>query len=176
MWIHLNITNKIKQKEKRFFYSNEKGIIFSTDALIAFIIALVTTLIFVSYMSNISLNEERKIEQIELDEKAIFIIDSMVKNQNEENALLGACNYDTSKKRVLTNNLNYLQIKTNSKPLSLGNFFVKNIAITFSSTNQKEIIILSEEFAKNCTNIKRFALIDGVKAIIEVKTCKTEEN
>ena len=170
----MNITNKTKQKEKRFLCLNEKGIIFSTDVIIAFIIALITTLIFVSYMSNITLNEERKIEQIELDEKAIFIIDSMVKNQNEENALLGACNYDGAKKRVLTNNLNYLQIKTNSKPLSLENFFVKSIAITFTGTNQKETIILSEELAKNCTSIKRFTLIDGFKAIIEVKTCKTE--
>lgn len=171
----MNITNKITQKGKRFLSSNEKGIIFSTDAITAFIIALITTLVFVSYMSNIALNEERKIEQIELDEKAIFIIDSMVKNQNEENALLGACNYDGAKKRVLTNNLNYLQIKTNSKPLSLGNFFVKSVAITFVSTNQKETIILSEDFSKNCTSTKRFALIDGFKAIIEVKTCKTEE-
>jgi hypothetical protein len=171
----LNTTNKTNERGKKFFHLNQKGIIFSTDAIISFIIALLTTMIFVLYLSNIVLMEERKIEQIELDEKAIFIIDSMVKNQNEENALLGACNYEISKKRVLTNNLNYLQIKTNSKPLSLGNFFVKTIAITFVNTNQKETIMLSEEISKNCINVKRFALIDGFKAIIEVKTCKSEK-
>jgi len=169
----MNTINKINiQIKKKFIHLNQKGIIFSIDATISFVIALISILIFVLYLSNIVLSEERNIEQIELDQKAIFIADSMVKNQNSDNALLGACNYDIDKKRVITNNLNYTQIKTNSKPITIGNFFVKNIVITFVNTNQKETIILSEKNSNNCTNVKRFALVDNFKAIIEVKTCK----
>lgn len=170
----MNIINKLNLKKKNYFYLNEKGIIFSTDAVISFVIMLITILIFVLYLSNSVLKVERNIEQIELDQKAIFIIDSMIKNQNEENALLGACNYDPNKKRVLTNNLNYTQIKTNSKPVTIGNFFVKSLAITFTHTNQKETINLSEKTSSECINVTRFALVDGLKAIIEVKTCKTK--
>lgn len=161
----MNITNKTNPL-------NQRGIIFSTDAVISFVIALITTLIFVTYLSNTVFSEKQNIEQLELDEKAIFLIDSMVKNQNLDNAILGACNYDSAKKRVLTNNLNYIQIKTNSKPLLIGNYFVKNIAITFTNTNQKENINLSENNSTNCTTIKRFALVDGQNAIIEMKVCK----
>ncbi len=156
------------------FLLNQKGIIFSTDAVISFIIALFTTMIFVLYLSNIATNEQQNIEQIELDEKAIFVIDSMVKNQNIENAILGACNYDLSKKRVMPNNLNFTQITTNSKTIESKNFFVKDIKITFTQTNQKETILLTEQTSKRCINVKRFALIDGRKAIIEVTTCKKE--
>jgi len=170
----MNTTNKIKSKKKKKFCLNERGIIFSTDVVISFIIALIMMLIFVLYLSNLILSEERKISQIELDEKALFIVDSMIKNQNLENALLGACNYDSSKKRVLTNNLNYTQIKTNLKPISFGKFFVKSVTITFSNTNQKETIQLSEKNSANCINVKRFSLVEGAKAIIEVKTCKSK--
>jgi len=172
----MNTINKFNQRmKKKPIYLNQKGIIFSIDATISFVIALITVLIFVLYLSNIILSEERNIEQIELDQKALFIADSMAKNQNSENSLLGACNYDSDKKRVLTNNLNYTQIKTNSKSLELGDFFVKSITITPLTTNQKETIILSEKNSNNCTNVKRFALVDNLKAIIEVKTCKIKE-
>jgi len=173
----MNTTNKTKSKKnKKILCLNEKGIIFSTDVIISFVIMLFTILIFILFLSNTFLSEKRKIEQIELDEKAMFLIDSMVKNQNEENSILGACNYDATKKRVLTNNLNYTQIKTNSKPITFGDFFVKSITITFTTTTQKETINLSEKNSKNCISVKRFTIIDGLKAIIEMKTCKIEKN
>jgi len=168
----MNTTNKQNKIANRVLKLNQKGIIFSTDAIISFTITLFTMLIFVLYLSNIVNSETRKIEQIELEEKAVFIIDSMIKNQNEENALLGACNYDSDKKRVLTNNLNYSQLKTNSKPITIEDFFVKEITITFTNTNKKEIINLSAKDSKNCINVKRFTLVDNLKTIIEVKTCK----
>jgi hypothetical protein len=151
---------------------NNKGIIFSTDTTISFILALFTLLIFTLFLSNIILAQEREIKQTELDEKALFMADSLVKNQNEENATLGACFYDSDKKRVLTNSIDYITLKTNSKQVETGNFFVKQIKIKFIKTNQIEVIKLSEQSSNECTTVKRFTLINNEKSTTEVTVCK----
>lgn len=169
----MNTTNKINSKKNQ---KMQRGIIFTTDAIISFVIALITVIIFIVYLSNILTNEENMLNQIELEEKAIFIADSLVKNQNEENSALGACNYSESKKRVLTNNLDLKNVIKNSKPIQNEKFFVKNIIITFSDTKQNETINLSEKTSNECVTIRRFSIIDAKKAIVEVKTCKTKKD
>ncbi|MFA5361014.1 MAG: hypothetical protein WC290_01035 [archaeon] len=163
--------NQFCFNKKRFNNFNQKGIIFSTDATISFVIILFTILIFTLNLSNTINLTERELTQLELDQKAIFITDSLIKNQNTVQPLLGACIYDEEKKRVLTNNIDYLKIKQSSG-LKINTFFVESITIEFLKTKQIEKVIYNTQNTTQCTSIKRFIIANNQKAIIEVRICK----
>ncbi|MGI6589080.1 MAG: hypothetical protein ACOX1V_00230 [Candidatus Iainarchaeum sp.] len=162
----MNTTNKTK-----FGDLNQRGIIFSTDATINFVIILFTLLIFTLTLSNTINSTKKELTQLELDQKAIFITDSLIKNQNTNQPLLGGCIYDEEKKRVLTNNIDYLKIKEASG-LKINNFFVESITLEFLKTNQTEKIIYSTKQTNQCTSVKRFVVTNNQKTIIEVRVCK----
>lgn len=173
--IKLNLNKNNKKKFALIIFNSQKGIIFSTDALLSFVIILFIILIFTINLSNIINSAEKELTKLELDQKAIFITDSLVKNQNLNNPLLGACIYDEEKKRVISNNLDYLMLK-NSKELKIMEYFVESISINFLRTNQTEKITYLNEKTKECTSVKRFLLINNEKAIMEVKVCKENKN
>ena len=89
----IKTNNTIKNK----FYHNEKGFIFSMDLIIACIIILFSILWFVIFINNnLTLTINFETEKY-LEAKTIFIVDSFIKNFNEENTLLGSCKFDESK-------------------------------------------------------------------------------
>jgi len=169
----LNTTGKTSKnlfdnKKRKQTKNKQKGIIFSTDAGISFAIMLISCFLMVITIANNTSISQRNIKNFELEEKALLIADSLVKNLDEENPLLGACIYDTDKKRVLSNSLSEELIKK-AKSLELENFFVKKITIL---SQQKTELILSSKESIDCITAKRFALVDKKKSIIEVQTCR----
>ena len=147
-----------------------KGIIFSIDALIAFIIVLFMIMVFVIYIENQSEKITQNLGQFFLEEKLLLVADSLVKNYNSENVLLGACAYDIGKKRVKTNEIstiNFEQIKL----LRQDNFFVKSVSFETETRSEKWLV---ENKAGICLTTKRFVLIDGEKGLIFVEGCINE--
>ena len=145
--------------------------IFSIDAGIAFTIILTCTLAFVLTLNVNAQIVEQQTTDFELEEKALLVADSMVKNYNPKNTLLGACILDFDKKRVRTNELTSENIKK-AKSASFGKIFVKNISYT--AQTRKENLQLSAKTAKECISAKRFVLIDGEKGVILIQTCREE--
>jgi hypothetical protein len=145
--------------------------IFSTDAIIAFSIMLLTMLAFACTLANTAQNSLQTTTNLELEEKTLMIADSMVKNYFEKNTLLGACITDTDKKRVKTNEINSANLKKAKQPDIEGIFVQK---ILFKTKTTKETIELEKKQAKECLTAKRYALIDGEKGIIETTICKKE--
>ena len=170
----MTITNKIKQHSKTRTYFgllNCRGIIFSLDAGISFTIVLVMALIFVTFLAQNASSTGKEIKNFELEEKAILIADSLVKNYDENNSTLGACILDNEKKRVRTNEISLSNLN-NAKPLSLGEIYAESISIKTNSI-QKTFQIETKKSIE-CVSVKRFVLVDGEKGIIEAKTCTTE--
>jgi hypothetical protein len=147
---------------------SNRGVIFAIDAIIASCILLLGLLAFFITLGNYSnrLGEESK--NIFLGEKTIFVADSFVKNYSAENSLLGACIIDYEKKRVKSNELSSANF-SNARALELDEFFVKSVSI--KGGGPKKNVFMSGKNGKNCITIRRFALVDGEKAIVEVQGC-----
>ncbi|MBT4870766.1 MAG: hypothetical protein HON47_04280 [Candidatus Diapherotrites archaeon] len=148
--------------------TTSKGLIFSMDALVAFIIVLSMLLIFVLTINNNGNNLTQNVGHFFLEEKVMLIADSLVKNHNEENNLLGSATIDLEKKRVKSNELNLANFN-NLKSIKQDDFFIKSVSYKTNFKKEKWII---ENKIGECLIVKRFALIDGVKGIIFVEGCK----
>ncbi|MBT7241009.1 MAG: hypothetical protein HN878_00805 [Candidatus Diapherotrites archaeon] len=138
------------------------------DALVAFIIVLSMLLIFVLTINNNGNNLTQNVGHFFLEEKVMLIADSLVKNHNEENNLLGSATIDLEKKRVKSNELNLANFN-NLKSIKQDDFFIKSVSYKTNFKKEKWII---ENKIGECLIVKRFALIDGVKGIIFVEGCK----
>jgi hypothetical protein len=157
----------------------EKGMIFTLDAGIAFTIMLIGMLVFATTLANTAEKAGQNITNFELEEKALMIADTFVKNYDENNTLRGACIYDKDKKRILTNELSSKNIQT-AKQAELERFFVKSITyktktkektIQFTQKENGETEML-ENSIKECLTVKRFVLIDGEKGETFIQTCE----
>jgi hypothetical protein len=130
---------------------------------------LISLVLFVFALNNYSDKAVQNIETFELEEKALLIADSFAKNFDKNNTLLGACIYDSDKKRVKTNEISSVNIQ-NSKSVIFGNIFVKSI--TYTKGSETKTLTLSTKNSVDCISAKRFVLIDGEKAIIQILTCR----
>jgi len=137
------------------------------DAMVAFVIVLFMLLAFILTVSAEGNNLTQNVGHFFLEEKVMLVADSLVKNYNEKNGLLGACIFDFDKRRVKSNEINSLNF-SNLKPISLDNFFVKSVGYQTAFKKDKWIV---ENKNGNCLVVKRFVLIDGEKGIVFVEGC-----
>lgn len=161
----------ISNKEKTKNLSKEKGAIFSIDTLIGFTLTLLILLSFVQLTTNVFMQQKQNIKQFYLEEKTIMIADSLIKNRNEKNPLLGACIIDNDKKRVKSNEIEE-ELLLQAKKFELKEFFVKEL--TWEKNKTTKIILLNNKNSNNCILVKRFALINNEKAIITIQGCLVE--
>ena len=147
-----------------------KGMIFSLDAGISFTILLISMLVFVLMLNNYAEKAKQNIENFELEEKALMIADSFVKNFDENNTIRGACLYDPEKKRVKTNEITLENIKK-AKTISFGRIFIQKISYS-TKTKEETFMLEAGKKEKQCINAKRFVLIEGKKGFINIQTCE----
>ncbi|HNV01033.1 MAG TPA: hypothetical protein PKK60_01240 [archaeon] len=164
------INHKIINKKK--FNKSTKGMIFSFDTMVAFTIMLFVIFGSIYFISTNYEKQKENLENFYLTEKTLLVLDSLVKNNNPENYLLGSAIIDLSKKRVKSNELKKENL-LNSKSFELKDFFVKEISWENNSENKR--IVLSQKESKKCFSSKRFVKIDGEKSIIELKGCLIEK-
>lgn len=144
-----------------------KGIIFSMDALVAFVIVLFMLLIFVFSVNNQTNKITQNVGHFFLEEKVMLVADSLVKNFNEENSLLGACIVDIEKKRVKSNEIASINF-SNLKPFHQDDFFIKSVS--YQTTTRKNKFLIENKEGE-CLVVKRFVLIDGEKGFVFVEGC-----
>ena len=144
-----------------------RGIIFSMDALVAFVIVMFMLLVFTINLGNETNNLTQNVGHFFLEEKVMMVADSLIKNYNEENSLLGACVIDLDKKRVKSNEINSLNF-SNLKQLNQDEFFIKSISYKTQTRSKKYLI---EDRGGECLVVKRLALINGEKGLIFVEGC-----
>ena len=162
---YTNNSSKIRHKKN----NSEKGFFFTTDVIVAFVIVLFSLLVFsLSLSNNFNLKTQNEIDKF-LEEKTIFLADAFIKNYNEKNSMTGACFFDEEKRRVRSNEINSA-LFSNIKSLNLETFFVKEIKII----NSSKIIYLANKNSKKCLSVRRMALVDGIKRIIEFRGCLSE--
>ncbi len=149
----------------------KKGLIFSIDAMFSFVIILFSVFGLLYFISTNYENQKETIQDFYLMEKTFLITDSLIKNNNPKNYLLGSAIINLDKKRTLSNELKreYLLL---AQKFELEDFFVKEL--TWSNETETKKMILSEKNSNNCISAKRFVKIDDRKSIIELKGCLIE--
>ena len=140
--------------------------------MVAFTLMLLGMLVFAITLANYGNAIAQNTEDFFLEEKTLAVADSLVKNNNPENYLLGACIVDAEKKRVRGSELSGALL-AQAKPFALEGFFVKSVSIARAG-KPKQQINLSEKVSEKCLSAKRFALVDNEKAIIEIEGCVDE--
>ena len=133
----------------------------------AFLAILLMVFIMMSTINERTENQVGELNKIELQRKAIFLIDSIVKNRNEENPLLGSAIFDKQKKRVLQNRLD-VELLKNVKPIQSEEFYISKLSFT---TNKEEIIFQSKPKG-NCISIDRTVTIVNKIGKLEVIACE----
>lgn len=153
---------------------DNKGSIFSFQGTFALTIMLLIGLIAVFAINNFSHKTIENETNTEFERKAIFLADSMVKNHNEENPILGSAIFDSSLQRVKANTIDLDRLKT----ATLDQSFIAQIAvkkITAKGENKVETIFETpkENFSK-CLNVQR--AITNLKndsiELLEVTVCE----
>ncbi|MFA5357362.1 MAG: hypothetical protein WC308_00350 [archaeon] len=153
--------------------TSNKGMIFSTDAIIASTIILFSLLIFFTNISNYSENISKTSKQLILEEKTLLTADAFVKNYSPENALLGACKVDYEKKRVKSNEIESKNFST-IKQTASKKFFIKKITLTNTNAKNEKTIFTEEKNSETCITAKRLAFVDSEKTIVEITGCLIE--
>jgi hypothetical protein len=149
--------------------TTDKGFAFSLDAGIAFVLAISMLFLVISAIAQ-SVNEKVFAEKkFELWKNTVFAADSLVKNSNEENSLLGSAFFDAEKHRVKSNEIDSKKLQ---KIFGFENkeFEIKLVKIIFRDLQEKIVFSKNSE-KKNCLAVERIALVDGRISKIVVVGC-----
>lgn len=150
-----------------------KGGIFSIDLLVAFLLASALLVLILDFQSGILFSTQESLKGFEISEKALMLADSLVKNSDENNALLGSAFFDSGKRRVVSNLLDYSSLKT-ARPTEFSNISIIELSLQKKNSG-KEIIFSKTGFeGKNCLSAKRFVILNGSgeKALVGVVACE----
>lgn len=145
-----------------------RGMIFSIDAMIAFIIILSSILGFAVMLGNYEFRVSESANQFYLEEKTIMAADSFVKNNSIRNSVFGLAIFDIDKKRVKSNELS---LAFSSPFLSYDEdegFFVKKIVVG------EKVLFEDEKESTNCLSVKRFVLFESEKQVVTYTGCVNE--
>jgi hypothetical protein len=140
------------------------GFVFSFDLAIAFIAML---LMLSLMLAHFGFGKEQALEtfgEISLQRKAVFLIDSMVKNRDEKQPLLGSAVFDGKKRRVLQNGLD-LELLEKAGGFRRGTFFVSQVSVS----GQR---LFFEESGERCLTLDRLVLVQGSLEKLVVVACE----
>ena len=146
-----------------------RGFVFSLDALGAFLILLAMVFLMLGALDNAVAAKAEENRNFSLKKNALFLADSLVKNRDENNPLLGAAVFDAGKKRVLSNELDFGLLKEIGG-IDANGFFVKTVSLEWKDAN-RETIFSSGKPGANCVSAERFVLANNRKAKLTVRVC-----
>lgn len=144
-----------------------KGFAFSFDLAISVIAMFLMLSLMLASFEAAKEGEIARVKKIELQGKAVFLIDAMAKNRNLEQPLLGSAMYDAERHRVLTGEIDIVLLEK-ARQLESEKFFVKSVSL---KGMQEKTIVLGEE-GKECISLDRIVLANGEKAMLGMILCE----
>ena len=148
------------------------GSVFSLELLFAFLACSMILVFSLNQESAMLLESSQGLKGFFLEEKAVMIADSLVKNSNPENPLLGSAFFDSEKHRIIPNLLDYSALKQ-AKPFAFGK--IKVLELSLQRKNSLPELIFSNPLPSgNCVSLRRFVLLQDTleKAIVGVIACE----
>ncbi len=141
------------------------GFAFSLDLMVAFIAMLLMLSLMVMQFQLTKEEQLASLERLSLQERAIFLIDSMVKNRNEQQPLLGSAVYDGKRHRILQNQLDP-EMLFSAREANLGKASVSSISLS-----GKTLVFFPAE-ERDCIALDRIVLVNGIAGRLEAVVCE----
>ena len=140
-----------------------KGIAFAADFLTATMLLFCCTLVIFAHINNSLEKISTDYKKMRLAENGVFLMDSLVKNNDENNPLMGSAYFNGRLKRVEQNVVDIGLLKKTggkSEQQQFNGFFVKSIS--FQPKGKDPQIIFEKMQHSTCIGIERFAILkDG---------------
>ncbi|MCX6798667.1 MAG: hypothetical protein NTW59_01050 [Candidatus Diapherotrites archaeon] len=148
-----------------------KGFIFSLDLAIA----LITVLLMLN-LALLHFNEEKEsllagAKKSELQKNALLLADSLVKNNNAENPLLGAAFFDNEKHRVLSNVVQK-ELLREAQADSFGGWHAQALSLKTKNGAEETFFAEEKQAGKDCVAVERFVIAGTEKALLRVAACE----
>jgi len=147
--------------------TGDHGFAFSLDLAISVIAMVLMLSLMLASFEAAKEEEITTVKKTELQGKAIFLLDAMAKNRNEEQPLLGSALYDGERHRVLSNEID-AGLFEKARQLDSEKFFVKSVSLK----GGEEKTIVFEGKGKECISLDRIVLAGGKKAMLGVVLCE----
>lgn len=142
-----------------------RGAVLSIDAMFAILVLFAIMVVGFWQLGHSAEKQKHEIKRIQLENDAIFLADSLVKNF-DLNALLGIAVFDVEKKRVKSNEIMEKRIAELQKnPLIFGSWLKEKNGTqkTFFSKNTGK---------KECIAIERLVMSEKRRALFGVVVCE----
>lgn len=134
-----------------------KGIYFSFDFLVAFILLLLCLLLILQNTSALVEKTVLKQKETQLTMTGLFLLDSLIKNRDDENPLMGAAFFNADLKRVEQNTVDLELLSKITQKNDFEEFFLKSVYVKYKNFEKKYLLEKNE--GKNCFGVERFVLI-----------------
>jgi len=133
---------------------NEKGFIFSIDMMLALLITMSMMYFMFVQLNLMTESSVKAIEKYTLQRKGIVLLDTIVKNNDSENPVLGSAKVDVDLKRVKVNDMDEFRWNNelNNKEINSG-----EIKATLYTEEEE----MGNNQIGNCIVLKRFVLVEG---------------
>jgi len=141
--------------------SNEKGMIFSLDFAIAFILLLAILVIFVLFTYNSMTEKRLELEEYSLQRKRVMLLDSLVKRKPE----IGLAGQDFLKRRVQEHRL-FGSVEQRELFTQIG-LTELTVECDFSTHD----LFKAEEIGKKCDVLERLVFYNNQKCKLKAKYC-----
>lgn len=128
----------------------------------------IISLLLLQRLNNAVSENTRQLEQFELEKNAVMLLDTMVKNHNEENPALGAAFYNEEKHRVEENKIDIDYLKQ-ANPIVTKSIFVNSIELQFFDGTSEAVIYSG--IGTNCLGIERPVIAREKKALLKGVVC-----
>lgn len=150
-----------------------KGSVFSIELFFAFIVCCLILAFAFRSEALLLFDNSQAIKQAFLEEKALMLADSLVKNHSLEQPLKGSAFFDSEKHRVVSNLIDY-SLLSSAGPASFGNIGVFELSLQRKGS-RPEIIFSNPLPSGNCVSVKRFVVLEGSfeKALAGVVVCES---
>jgi len=133
---------------------NEKGFIFSIDMMLALLITMSMMYFMFVHLNLMTESSVKAIEKYTLQRKGIVLLDTIVKNNDSENPVLGSAKVDVGLKRVKVNDMDEFRWNNELNKKEINSGEIK--ATLYTEEEEMETNQIG-----NCIVLKRFVLVEG---------------
>lgn len=151
---------------------DNKGQVAGLDAAIAFLGLLCGLFLLLSFVFSQTNSSLDWFKRFELERSAVFLTDSLIKNNDPNFSQYGSAALDFSKKRVLSNELDaglLSQVPFGQSQEPTGVFFNKVLVRFFGGETQT---VLDGGPKPDCAGVRRVVRVSGQKAVLETEVCR----
>ncbi len=151
--------------------TGNRGFVFSFDLAIAFIAVLLMLSLALMQSSHAAKEQAAALGEFASMQKTVFLLDSMVKNSNAAEPLLGSAIFNPETRRVESNVLDP-RLLLSAKGIKDKGVLVSRVAFKAMSSGAEQTVFEEHTASRSCFALSRFVLIGGEKAVLEMKACE----